>query len=166
MRLKLRLFYRIKVFNLMRSQQTSRTSQISHFRIRYEVGISFIRAIWEKLDKNTEAVAQICSVEKVFLEISQNSQKAPVPEFLIFLACNFIKREALTQLFSREFCKISKNNLSCEDVHVTIGNPVLCLALYLTGVHFRGELQHVGHGREQKIKCSPIVTRGIAGVRL
>ena len=45
MRLKLRLFYRIKVFNLMRSQQTSRTSQISHFRIKYEVGISFIRAI-------------------------------------------------------------------------------------------------------------------------
>ena len=25
-----------------------------------------------------------------------------------------------------------------------IGNPAFCLALYLTGVHFRGELQHVG----------------------
>ena len=45
MRLKLRLFYRIKVFNLMRSHQTSRTPQISHVRIKYEVGISFIRAI-------------------------------------------------------------------------------------------------------------------------
>ena len=87
-------------------------------------------------------------------------------ESLIFLACNFIKKEALTQLFSREFCKISKNNFSCEDVYVTIGNPALCLALYLTGVHFRGELQHAGHGREQKIKCSPIVTREIADVRL
>ena len=53
-----------------------------------------------------------------------------------------------------------------EVVYVTIGNPALCLALYLTGVHFRGELQHAGHGREQKIKCSPIVTRDIADVRL
>ena len=30
------------------------------------------------------------------------------------------------------------------DVSVTIGNPVFCLASYLTGVHFRGKLQHVG----------------------
>ena len=28
--------------------------------------------------------------------------------------------------------------------YVTIGNPAFCLALYVTGVHFRGELQHVG----------------------
>ena len=33
---------------------------------------------------------------------------------------------------------------------MTIGNPVFCLALYLTDVHFRGELQHVGYGDEQK----------------
>ena len=33
---------------------------------------------------------------------------------------------------------------------MTIGNPVFCLALYLTDVHFRGELQHVGYGGEQK----------------
>ena len=29
-----------------------------------------------------EAVAETCSVKKVFLEISQNSQKTPVPESL------------------------------------------------------------------------------------
>ena len=29
-----------------------------------------------------EAVAQTCSLKKVFLEISQNSQEAPVPESL------------------------------------------------------------------------------------
>ena len=28
---------------------------------------------------------------------------------------------------------------------MTFGNPAFCLALYLTGVHFRGELQHVCH---------------------
>ena len=37
--------------------------------------------------------------------------------------------------------------------YVTIGKPAFCLNLYLTGVHFRGELQHVGHVGEQKIKC-------------
>ena len=31
-----------------------------------------------------------------------------------------------------------------EGVSVTIGNPAFCLGLYLTGVHFRGELQHIG----------------------
>ena len=49
---------------------------------------------------------------------------------------------------------------------MTIRNPAFCFALYLTGVHFRGELQHVGHEGEQKIKCQPIRTREIAGVRL
>ena len=31
-----------------------------------------------------------------------------------------------------------------------IGNPAFCLALYLTGVHFRGELHDVSHVGEQK----------------
>ena len=39
-----------------------------------------------------------------------------------------------------------------EVVYVTIGNPAFCLFLYLTGVHFRGELQHIGDVSEQKIK--------------
>ena len=34
---------------------------------------------------------------------------------------------------------------------VTIGNPAFCLGLYLTGVHFRGELQHVGDVSEEKV---------------
>ena len=45
-------------------------------------------------------------------------------------------------------------------------NQAFCLALYLTGVHIRGELQHVGHTGGQKIKCRPIRTREIGGVRL
>ena len=48
---------------------------------------------------------------------------------------------------------------------MTIGNPGFCVALYLTGVHFRGDLQPVGDVSEQKIKCGPIRTRGIGGVR-
>ena len=49
---------------------------------------------------------------------------------------------------------------------MTIGVPDFCLAFYLTGVHSRGELQHVSHVGEQKIKCQPIRTREIAAVRL
>ena len=37
---------------------------------------------------------------------------------------------------------------------------------YLTGVHFRGELQHVSDVSEQKIKCWPIKTREIGSARL
>ena len=35
---------------------------------------------------------------------------------------------------------------------MTTGKPAFYLALYLTGVHFPGELQHVGDVCEQKIK--------------
>ena len=41
---------------------------------------------------------------------------------------------------------------------MTIGNPGFRLALDLIGVHFRGELPHVGDISEQKIKCRPIRT--------
>ena len=53
-----------------------------------------------------------------------------------------------------------------EGVCVTIGNPAFCLFLYLTGVHFRGKLQHIGYVSPQKIKCRPIRTREIGGVTL
>ena len=67
-----------------------------------------------KQDHSEEAVVQGCSVKKVFLETSQNSQenicartrvlRTPVPQ-----ACNFIKKETLAQVFSYGFCEISKN---------------------------------------------------------
>ena len=34
------------------------------------------------------------------------------------------------------------SGLQYDVVYVTIGCPAFCLALYLTGVHFRDELQH------------------------
>ena len=55
-----------------------------------------------------EAVAQRCFVKKVLLEISQNSQENTCAR-ASFLIKNFIKEEALTQVFSCEFCEISKN---------------------------------------------------------
>ena len=55
----------------------------------------------------------------VFLEISQNSQENTYAKvyFLIKLkaeACNFIKKETLTQVFSCGFCKISKQTFFCR----------------------------------------------------
>ena len=54
------------------------------------------------------------SIKKVFLEISQNSQEitGARDSFLIKLqAYNFIKNESLAQVFSCEFCKISKSTI-------------------------------------------------------
>ena len=53
-----------------------------------------------------------------------------------------------------------------EGVYVTIGSPAFCLFIYLDGVHFRGELQHVGDVSQYKIKCRPIRTQEIGGVSL
>ena len=56
----------------------------------------------------SEAVAQSCSVKKVFFESPQNSQENTCE------ACTFLKREALAQVFSCEFCEISKNTFFIE----------------------------------------------------
>ena len=53
-----------------------------------------------------------------------------------------------------------------EGVYVTIVLPAFCLFLYLTGVHFRGKLQHRGDVSQQKIRCRPIRTRKIGSVSL
>ena len=49
---------------------------------------------------------------------------------------------------------------------MTNGNPDFYFFLYLTGIHFRGKLQHGGDVSQQKIKCRPISTREISGVSI
>ena len=66
------------------------------------------------MSKRIEEVTWRCSIKKVFLEISQNSQENNCAKvsFLINLqasACNFIKKETLAEVFSCEFCEISKS---------------------------------------------------------
>ena len=51
------------------------------------------------------------SVKEVFLEISQNSQENT--------CANFIKKESLAQVFSCEFCEISKNTFFKEHLWTT-----------------------------------------------
>ena len=52
---------------------------------------------------------QRCSMKKVFLEILQDSQESTCARVSFLMACNFIKKEALAQVFSCEFCESSKN---------------------------------------------------------
>ena len=57
------------------------------------------------------AVARRCSIEKVFLEISQNSQENNCQSVFfnkvaaLALAWNFIKKDTLAQVFSCEFLR-------------------------------------------------------------
>ena len=70
----------------------------------------------EKL--KAKAAVQKCSVKTVFLEMLLNSQENTCARvFLQTLACNFIKIESLTQVFSCEFCEhLSKNNFFTEHI--------------------------------------------------
>ena len=65
------------------------------------------------INKKAEAVAERSSVKKVLLKISQNSQEDTCVgvSFLIKLEVsgNFVKKEALTQVFFCEFCEAFKN---------------------------------------------------------
>ena len=70
----------------------------------------------------------MCSVKKVFLEISQSSQENTCARVSILIklqskACKFVKKETQAQVFSYEFCEISKNTFSIEHIW--------CLLLYL-----------------------------------
>ena len=75
-----------------------------------------IWACWNNVPRSPE-VAQRCSVNKVFLEISQYSQKNICARVsfsikLLAKANNFIEKETPTQMFCCEFCEIFKNIFS------------------------------------------------------
>ena len=62
-----------------------------------------------------EAVTRRCSVKKIFLKTSQNSQENTCAIVFFFLnkvarkAFNLLKKEVLAQVFSSEFYEISRN---------------------------------------------------------
>ena len=67
--------------------------------------------------EGTEVVVWRCSIEKVFLEISQNSQENTCARasFLIKLqALALALAETLAQAFSCEVCEISENTFFTE----------------------------------------------------
>ena len=52
-------------------------------------------------------------------KVSQSIVKARSCHQRCFLTCNFIKKEILAQVFSYEFCEISKNNFLTEHLWIT-----------------------------------------------
>ena len=70
----------------------------------------------------------------------------PVNEHTKYVNSELMKNSGNFWLIS--FCFMIKDDF--EVVYVTIGNPAFYLLLYLTGIHFRDELQHVGNVSEQK----------------
>ena len=88
MRSTLRLFYRIKNFNLMRSHQSSKTSKISYFRIKYEFTISLRREIREKLDKKDGCRRRDINGGVFINEKEKKSSTKKTAVRKIFLLCN------------------------------------------------------------------------------
>ena len=65
--------------------------------------------------------------KKVLLEISQNSQKKTCARVSEPEAWKFIKKETLAQLFSCEFCEISRNTFFAK--HFRVKTPLLASTL-------------------------------------
>ena len=77
-----------------------------------------------------EAATRGFLLEKVVLEISQNSQEntCAIVSFLIKLqvqACNFSKKETMAQVFSYEFCEIPKNAFFTEHLRTTASSKLM-----------------------------------------
>ena len=66
------------------------------------------RLLAQDSSKSTEAVAQRCSVKKVFLEISQNLRENTCTRASIYKVATLWKRDSGTGVLC-EFCEISKN---------------------------------------------------------
>ena len=78
----------------------------------------------ERISGVSTSSHQRCSVKKVFLEVSRNSQENTCSRVSFFIklqaqACNLIKKETLAQVFFCEFCKISKNAFFTEHLRTT-----------------------------------------------
>ena len=87
---------------------------------------------------SSEAVVQKCSVKKVF----KIHRKTPGPKPK---ACNFIKRETLAQVFSCEFCEISKNAFLTEHLWATASENQKIKSAFKSRIrlYVKSEAEHV-----------------------
>ena len=87
---------------------------------KYEIQIYHLLNIEKLRLSRFRSCHRRCSVKKVLLEILQNSQEYTwATDYLQPQACNFIKKESLTQVFCCEFWEISKNNFFIEHLRTT-----------------------------------------------
>ena len=90
------IFYYCSILN-MRKRLLTATNR-NYINLPFKKNLPFC-LFWQ-------TVVRRYSVEKVFLEISQNSQENACPRVSFLI--NFIKKETLAQVFSHEFSEISK----------------------------------------------------------
>ena len=116
----------------MRKRQRNREREKRKQRNRFHSNafwssITFRRVIFDALGgcnhTNPEAVARRCSVKKVLLEISQNSQENTRAR-VSFLK-KFIRKATVAHVFSCEFCLISKNNFFAEHLRTATSEKML-----------------------------------------
>ena len=81
-------------------------------------GKNLCHSLFISVAKTSEAVVQRCSMKKM-LEISQNSQENTCTRVCFLIKVQASGKETLTQLFSCEFCKISKNTFFTENLWTT-----------------------------------------------
>ena len=70
--------------------------------------------------QHSEAATRGVLQQKVFLEISQNSQQNICARVSFLIKLNFIKKQTLAQVFSCEFCEIYKNTFLTEHLRATV----------------------------------------------
>ena len=76
------------------------------------------------------AQPEVFCKKKVFLEISQNSQEYTCARVSLLIKlqaspATLLKKETQAQLFSCEFCEISKNTLFTEQLWATVSKELL-----------------------------------------
>ena len=95
-----------------------------------------------------EAVSRRCSIKKVFLKKFRKIHRKNLCQslFLIKLQteiCNFTKKETLAQVFSCEFCEISKSTFSYRTLPVATSTSSLPKQFIMLFVHVgKGSNQH------------------------
>ena len=82
----------------------------------------------------SEAVTWSCSVKKVFLKISQNSQGNTCVRVSLLIKLqtsgNVIKREALAHVFPYELCEIFRNTFFIEHIRWLLFEYVLIWIIF------------------------------------
>ena len=68
------------------------------------------------LDIRQKQRPEVFCTKRCYQKFRKIHRKIPVPESQ---ACNFIKKETLTRVFSSEFCEISKNTFFTEHLWAT-----------------------------------------------
>ena len=99
--------------------------------------------IWQNSQENTCArvsfLIKLQTRDQVLHQVLQKIQLDQRPE-----ACNFIKKETLAQVFSCEFCKISKNTFFTEHLLATASALSLFFqTAYISGYGFKSSYSHL-----------------------